>query len=296
MTRHLVFIASGGRTGTKFLGDLLSQVIEDCWSEHEADMFDGFNALTLQRIRTFGLWHMVVGRGLGRTGLRGIGTRFLAGERSLESAAAQIRKERAAYHAGLAQGLVIESYWRWWMLAGDVPRIFPEARTIGVVRDPRRWIASWLSHQTARGGTHWTWRLPPGPITPERIGDARWAARWDAMSPVARLAWEWKTINGRLVDGAARDPAMRVWRFEDLFGPDADEMPALIEFASAFPDHRYAVRRLDGFTAERRNQSSADETSWQAWSEADRAIVDELCGELMDHFGYPALTASRLAA
>ena len=117
MSRHLVFIASGGRTGTKFLGDLLSDVIEDCWSEHEADMFDGFNALTMQRIRTFGLWHMVVGRGLGQTGLRGIGTRYLSGEQSLASCAEQIRNERKAYHRGLTQGLIVESYWRWWMFA-----------------------------------------------------------------------------------------------------------------------------------------------------------------------------------
>jgi len=290
MSRHLVFIASGGRTGTKFLGDLLSDVIEDCWSEHEADMFDGFNALTMQRIRTFGLWHMVVGRGLGQTGLRGIGTRYLAGEQSLASCAEQIRNERKAYHRGLTKGLIVESYWRWWMFAGDVPAIFPGARTIGVVRDPRRWIASWLSHERSRGKQHWTYRLPPGPFTPERIGDAVWASRWDALSPVGRLAWEWRTINQRIADGAARDPELRIFRFEDIFAQASPAMAELVSFASDFPDHAYKTRSLEGFTRSPRNQSSAEADAWRGWSNADKALVDDLCGDLMQRFGYPPAT------
>ncbi len=292
MNKHLVFIASGGRTGTKFLGDMLSSLIDDCWSEHEVDMFDGFNRLSVQRIRDFGLWHMIVGRSLGLTGLRGAGTRYLAGEQSLEQCAAQMRREREAYHQRLDANLVIESYWRWWMFAGDIQAIFPGARTVGVVRDPRQWIGSWFAHEKSRSGVHWTYRLPPGPFTPGRIGDWQWADRWDQMSPVARLAWEWRTINQRIVDGAARDGNCKLFRFEDIFVDKSAAMAELVEFVSVFPERRYDVGDLTDFTRNRRNQSAANGSEWQNWSRSDKEAVDELCGDLMDHFGYPRLLAS----
>ena len=112
MDKKLVFIASGGRTGTQFLGDLLSTVIDDCWSEHEADMIAGWSKLTLQRIKNFGLWHMFFGRMLGRTGVRATGVRFVNGEWDIEKCIAKLRAERKKYYAQTPQSLIIESYGR----------------------------------------------------------------------------------------------------------------------------------------------------------------------------------------
>lgn len=82
MTKDLVFIASGGRTGTQFFGDMLKTVIDDCWSEHEPDMLLGLNWRTYDQIRRFGFWHMVPGRLLGMTGVRSLGHKLLTGELS----------------------------------------------------------------------------------------------------------------------------------------------------------------------------------------------------------------------
>ena len=38
MKKDLVFIASGGRTGTNFFGETLQSIIDNCWSEHEPDV------------------------------------------------------------------------------------------------------------------------------------------------------------------------------------------------------------------------------------------------------------------
>ena len=83
MADHFAFIVSGGRTGTQFLGDLLSEAIEDSYSEHEPDIIHGFDEGSLERLRRFGLWHMVVGRALGQSGVRVLGTRYLVGKDDL---------------------------------------------------------------------------------------------------------------------------------------------------------------------------------------------------------------------
>lgn len=290
MARDLVFIASGGRTGTMFLGDLLSAAIPDSWSEHEADVWDGFSATSLRRVRDFGLWQVVVGRALGRTGVRALGTYFHAGERDFASCAARLREERQAYHRRVTQSLLIESFGSWWPFAGRIGEIFPGAKTVGVIRDPRHWIASKVQHRANHAERHWVYRFPPGPLTPARVGEGKWAARWDSMGRIGQLAWEWAAINQRLADGEAMDPAMRLFRFEDLFGPGTPAMPALLEFVTDFGDHRYPASAIPD-TRERRNQSGNAGAEWEAWSEEEKALVDELCGPLMDRFGYPRLTA-----
>ena len=117
MNHDLVFIASGGRTGTTFFGKRLSGVIEDCWSEHEPDVLVLDRAKSLPRIRQFGLWHMVFGRLLGQSGLRPIGHRLMAGRIDEQTAIAQLRAQRATYHAGIPKSLVVESNGRFWMVA-----------------------------------------------------------------------------------------------------------------------------------------------------------------------------------
>jgi len=289
LNKNLVFIASGGRTGTQFLGDLLATIIDDCWSEHEPDMFAGFNVKSWQRIKDFGLWHMAVGRALGQTGLRAAGTKFLTGGSDIAKVAATLRRQRAKYHGRIEQSLVIESYWRWWMFAGHMENVWPGAKTVGIIRDPKSWISSWLAHDSSHSGTPWTYHFPPGPITPARIGDDQWTDRWDSLSPVGRLAWEWKEIYRRVDAAAQSDQNTKMFRFEDLFDAKTGTMQELVEFASAHPDKRYATSNADAVMSSVRNASSNQKDSWKGWSQEDIAIVDELCGPLIDKYGYTRL-------
>ncbi|MEL7465929.1 MAG: hypothetical protein AAFN79_17795 [Pseudomonadota bacterium] len=292
MAEDLVFIMSGGRTGTKFLGDLLGEVIADCHSEHEPDLFLGFDRLTVARIRRFGLWHMVVGRALGRAGVRVTGMRFLKGEISLEAATASFRRQRARYHAETPERMLIESNYPWWMVAPHLGAhrgaIFPGAKAIGVVRDPRAWIASWAAHQAGRDRGHWTHRLPPGPLTPMALRDEEWAARWEEIGAVGRLAWQWRRVTASLA--AAEDAgAARVYRFEDLFSEDDAPMAGLVEDICDFGDRRYRFEMPPGFRARPRNASAARDGDWREWSAAERAAANELCEPFLARYGYEAI-------
>lgn len=288
MTKDLVFIASGGRTGTQFFGDMLGTAIEDCWSEHEPDMADGVSRLTLARIRRFGLWEMVFGRLATVTGVRPLGQRLLCGRISEAACARRLRRSRARYHATIRESLVVESYFRWWMFAGRLHRIWPGAKTIGIVRDPRDWIESWLRHEPRLRAGVWRERFPPGRLTPRAIGDAAWADRWPSLGQRGRLAWDWRTIYGLLDRAAAEAPGVRLFRFEDLFGPDDGAVRALVSFAADHGARRYRVHDLSGFTATVRNASMGPRRSWADWSDADARLLDAMCGPLMRKHGYGA--------
>jgi len=290
LDKKLVFIASGGRTGTQFLGELLATVIDDAWSEHEADMFAGFSRKSLQRIQHFGLWHMVFGRALGQTGLRAAGTRYLTGKRSLAESVQELRDQRQKYHTNIDQSLIIESYWRWWMFAGQIGQIWSGAKTVGIVRDPRSWINSWLSRDSSHAGDPWAYRFPPGPITPRTMDDETWALRWQELSPVGRLAWEWQEIYSRIEKGCAEDPNARLFRFEDLFSGEDSAMQSLIEFVCDHGDVQFHSRSLDGFRDSRRNTSGAMVDDWLKWTPEEQELVEELCGPLMRKFGYEPMS------
>ncbi|MEM6475790.1 MAG: hypothetical protein AAF687_06455 [Pseudomonadota bacterium] len=289
MTKNLVFIASGGRTGTNFFGDQLRECIADCWSEHEPDMFAGISELTAERIRRFGLKHMILDRVVGKTGLRILGTKYMLGQMSFDDAAAQLRKERASYHADIEQSLVIESYCRWWMFAGDVQRIFPGSKTVAVVRDPRTWIASWQSHHPRMGYVPWSHHFPPGPLTPAKMGDKKNATRWEAMGPVGRLAWHWNVINTTLADAAERDDSTRLFKFEDLFGGNETVLRELADYCSTFEDRSYDVTSTAALHQPKKNASKAGCDDWTRWSEGEKALVNEICGATMKRCGYEPL-------
>lgn len=216
MAKDLTFIVSGGRTGTQFLGDRLGMVIEDCYSEHEPDIITGSDLRRdLAHIRRFGLWQTVIGKSLGLTGVRVIGERVMKGTMSEAEAIQRLRAARARYHARIPQSLVIESYYAWWRLVDLIPRIWPDARIIGIIRNKDDWVASCQRHQPRRGSAD-------------------------------QLAREWDKIAEMI-----QRPDVRLFRFEEIFGPDASHMRALVEYAAGGRQ----IGDLSGFTRTRVNAS-----------------------------------------
>ena len=285
--KQLTFIASGGRTGTQFFGDMLGKVIDDCHSEHEPDMVAGASLLTLDRIRRFGVWNMVAGRLLGQTGTRVIGQRYLEGRITPEATAERLKAQRNAYHGRIPETLVIESYSAWWMVADQIGTIWPGARVAGILRDPRDWITSWLRHEARRRNGALTERLPPGPLEPGRIGDAAAARLWPSLDQIGRLAWEWGMIAGTLDRAAKVSADVEVFRFEDLFGSGRDALGRFVKFVSTHahgPDHK--ISDLSTLTRDVHNASSGPKRSWRTWSDAQIAAVAHFCGPGMNAHGY----------
>ena len=285
--KQLTFIVSGGRTGTQFFGDLLGDVISDCHSEHEPDMVAGLTRLTWERIRRFGLWHMIVGRILGQTGVRVIGQRYLEGSISIEQARNLLRATREGYHRGIDQSLVVESYYAWWMVSKKMQHIWPGAKVVGILRDPRDWIASWLRRAGGRRNGALTERLPPGPLEPARIGDHKAARIWPELDQVGRLAWEWGVIAETLSQASETSGTVKVFRFEDLFGGDTKALDVLVAFVAQHAEGpAHDVGDLSSLRRDVRNASTGTKPRWSDWTDAQIAAIDHFCGPRMETYGY----------
>lgn len=286
MTKHLVFIASGGRTGTQFLGNGLSRVIADCYSEHEPDLLLGLGWRTFSQVAKFGLWYMVPGRLLGQTGLRVLGDRLLTGSLDAATVRRRIVASRERYHRRIAEPLIVESNYQWWSLAGELHRIWPESKLIGIIRDPRTWVRSWLNQKHRYDELDKVEMLPPGRLSPARLGEAEWAGRWSEIGTFGRLAWEWRTIYRHLSGCIDAVPNARMFRFEDLFYDDGSAMADLVHFAAEHGGHRYKVADLDGFRRSVTNESQSITPEWRDWSSEQARLLDELCSDLMRRYGY----------
>lgn len=284
--KDLVFIASGGRTGTTFFGENLKSVIEDCWSEHEPDILYGAKLITREQLDNFGLWHMVLGRLTGQAGLRVLGHRRLIGQVDTDTFRSRILRSRRQYHENRKEPMIVESHAQWWYLAGDLPHIWPDSKLIGVIRDPRTWVRSWLNHGRRYAENDRVKLIPPGRLTPEQLGQDDYASRWSDWGAFEKLAWEWTIIYGNLQRGIFENPNGRMWRFEDLFGGDTRHVTELVEFAATHGDKTYKIGDLSSFTDHVANASKGAARDWQSWTPEQAAHVDELCGPLMAQFGY----------
>ncbi len=285
--KDLVFVVSGGRTGTKFFGTVLGTLIDGCFSVHEPDMVNG--DLTprglVERIGHFGFHHMVTGRLLGTRGVRILSDRYLRGGIGLEDAAATIRAWRDRYHAAIDRPLIVESCSQWYGLLPPLRAAWPQARVVAIVRDPRGWIQSSLNHGRRRGFRDLVEWVGQKRISPAMLGDDEWAGRWPAMSAFQRLCWDWTTINRLLDDFVAGDAHARLYRFEDLFDPERPEVRRdLLDFVA---DHgRYRWHEPEAAFRRRLNASRGGVPDWTQWPPAEVRFLHEVCGPQMERYGY----------
>ncbi|MEO2048071.1 MAG: sulfotransferase domain-containing protein [Pirellulales bacterium] len=284
--KDLTFIVSGGRTGTQFFGDLLSDVIDDCYSVHEPDVYAGLNSKSFQRIKAFGIWHILVGRALALTGSRVIGQRFIYGRISPERVQAYIGASRNRYYQRIPESLVVESNNQWWALIDQISVVWPHAKVITIIRDPRDWVRSWI-HKKGRYDKHdWVSCIPPGRLTPEKVGDTKWAKRWSEFDTFGRLTWEWRFLYGKINASVERVPQAQMFRFEDIFKTDGDALRELVLFAATHGDRIYSIKDLDSMTQTKLNSSDGQVPHWRLWTPAQARLMDEICGSLMQRFGY----------
>lgn len=288
MEHDFVFIVSGGRTGTQFFGDLLSEMIEGAYSVHEPDLANPLDVPRMSRaIRQFGLWHMVVGRALGLTGIRNLSQRRIQGKLSSAAAIEAIRRQRTPYYDTIAAPLIVESYPQWYGLIPEVRALRPEAKFAGILRDPRDWVKSWLDH-----GGHHSWRdltalFGQRRLSPRDTGQTELAARWSEASEFEKHCWDWKMYNEPIVAAADTDPLVKVWKFEDLFlGASDAPMKELLAFAAEHGERSYRVNFDAGLRSDKRNASRGSAPRWEEWSAEQARILDSHCGPLMRRFGY----------
>lgn len=291
--KHVVLVVSGGRTATTFLGELLDLIVENSYSVHEPDLFDGLNRETWERIRRFGLYHMFFGRIVGRTGIRNLTQRFLSGRVSLEDLVQEILRHRKAYYDSIESDLIIESYYQWYGILPGATLAFPRLRVAAIVRDPRPWVESWVALGAHHGQkdhvTRWGFRR----LNPRMVDDREFVERWPRMTSFQRNCWDWRTVYGLLTEWIDDHPCARLFRFSDLFLSDHRErhFRELLDFITTFPDRRFEYQFDKSILRLRKNQAQDAPPleiaeSWKTWSPERASELDDICGDLMRKLGY----------
>ncbi|HKL55025.1 MAG TPA: hypothetical protein VJ893_02795 [Roseovarius sp.] len=288
MNKNLVYIVSGGRTGTQYFGDLMSDLIEDTFSVHEPDLLDPFDPLRLVRAtRVFGINHMIFGRIAGRTGIRNIARRWQCGLVDRAAIADAIRAHRDAYYRTVPNSLIIESYYQWYGLADVVRDVYPRCKVIGLVRDPRDWVTSWLNHGGQHDRRDLTRLFGQRRLRPDDFGQTELMARWPEARRFEKHCWDWWMINSRITEAAAVSDLTRVWRFEDVFtSDDPSHLESLLYFAAEHGARRYDVTFDPAIRQERRNASRGRAPGWRAWDCEQARCLERHCGPLMRVYGY----------
>lgn len=289
ISKDVTIIVSTGRTGTRFLGKTLGNVIRDCVSFHEPDMVTLKRPGKLKTISQFGVYQTIIGKLLDKTGIRAIGLRYLSGQTGKNQTARQLIRHRAKFYGRQRQSLIIESYNQWFSLLDVLPLVFREYRVAAIIRDPRSWLSS-----ASKWGLWWhssdlVSKLGLLRLSPDLVGDSEKASEWRNMDSFERMAWSWNQINSILTAHATADNRVKMFRFEDLFGDKQNkhEIGSFLDFVTDFGPHRYSFTMDSLMNSPLIHASDGDsEFEWKAWNESRCRQVDQLCGRLMRRWGY----------
>ena len=287
MNKDLVFIVSGGRTGTTLFGDYFSNFVDDCFSVHEPDLIVANDALkTLRNIRLFGIWHVVIGRLLNKTGSRIIGQKLIQEKISEEIAKEYILKSRTSYFSSIKESLIIESNAQWWPFVKQICEIWPRSKVIIIVRDPRSWVRSWMNKSGRYTKNDIVAMLPPGRLTPRKVREEKWISSWKDFTTFEKLSWEWSFIYNYMDSSLDHEGNKKMFRFEDIFCRESGAFDDLIEYATTHGRRVYPSHDLSDFKATISNASAGSTPSWREWTPNQAATMDAICGPLMRKFGY----------
>lgn len=289
IARDVILVTSGGRTGTSFLGERLGDVIEDCWSVHEPDVWRGArDSASWRAVRWFGPYHVLVGKLLRRTGMRCLVERRLAGDWSDDRVVEAMIRQRKRFYESRSASLVVESNWQWYGLLSLLPRVFDSYRVLAIVRDPRSWVRSWMNFGGHHDETDQVTALGLPRVSPALLGEDP-EDGWKRMDVFQRLCWDWRHVTGRLLEGADADFRVRLIRFEDLFlgSERRRHFDEALDFVTNFGARRYPVAVPPGFLDRKVNESRPRRVGpWRRWSKDRRRYLADMCGELMERLGY----------
>lgn len=287
--KHFVFIISGGRTGTKYFGDVLSSLIPDAFSVHEPDVLTDFKLKSVQQIKLFGLYQLVFGKLIGKTGIRNLSQNYLSGKIDIDELNTAVSKHRRRYYESIAEDLIIESYSGWYGVIPAIRQLFKYYKIVVIVRDPRDWVTSNMNWGTMYGKRDWVDRLGLGRLEPRLVNDSDFISQWPRFNRFQKLCWSWKTIYEIILQNIRHDPNAYIMKFEDVFHSryKYEHLQRLLDHITAFSDRHFFYQILEGILDQRKNINISSEFStWIHWRDEMKDHLDRICWDLAAQFGY----------
>lgn len=250
-----LFILSTGRTGTQFLARFFESLgIE---AHHEPGPF----------------W------------LREASNAVVSGQLSV--ARARTLVERARANLLTSDAPYVEASCLVYGLAEPLLEVIDTAIVAHVVRDPKTYIRSGMNWGVYRPGGRPLNLLPfrrlaPPQFTPWSLSER---VSWARKDQFERLCWAWTAMNAHMRRTTESTDRGATVRFEDIF--DAENgYPGLVQL-SRMIGVEPTDEALNAFAERPVNAATKGKfPRWSDWTEEQREMVRNLCGEEAAHHGY----------
>jgi len=291
MDKCVTFIVSPGRTGTTFLGQLLDGMIFDSFSVHEPDVVKGFKDInkTFENIKVFGIYHMIIGRLLGRTGIRNLAQKYQSGMLDFNELVEAVKRHREWYYKSIQKKLIIESFSQWYGILPAIPYSFNHYKIIGVLRDPRSWVASCINRGRLYGSNDMVVKLGYRRLNPEMVKDHIYSRRWKYMTSFQKLCWTWSQAYDYISNFLDIDSNSLIVSYENLFlHKNRDQhFHNMLEFITHFPKHKFNYSFSPELLNQRINAAGRKIfPDWTQWDNKHARQLHDICGRQMKQFGY----------
>jgi len=300
LEKHTIFITAIGRSATGSLARLLSRVVKDCHGVHEPDVLWFYRTLGLikddpqliQKIKNFGLFHMTIAKFIPLRNLRGLSLAVQRGKIDEAAAAAILYKLRYRYVLGLQESIYAECNPQLARLLDIIPLVFPNSKTVCLMRDGRNWVRSFLNRVPWIFWKRDILSYVPGIRTrADLFPNDPFFQRWKDFSQFQRVCWLWRFRVECAVKAICRNPHAKFIKYEDLFeGPNNQEtMEDLLKFLTSFPDGFQAKYKYykEAIPAKKFGRSHFSYIPiWEEWTPSRIKEFQEICGDSMASLGY----------
>ncbi len=260
MAPRVAVVLSSGRTGTQFLARYFDANFDHVIARHEPSPSRLFRILSNARVAG------------------------AVDPQRLRSALVQFRARRVESLRERAD-LYLESNGLLYAFVDLMTELWPDLSVVHVVRDPRDAIRSALGHGNDRG-----LKRLAGAIVPHWLPDPRRTLGIERpLTLVERYAVAWAVINRTIQQQGGQGPHYLRVRFEELVDERASGLQAICAHLELpFRDEDGEGGGTDARVSphQRFNASRHEAASWTDWSPGECRTVQELCGELMQEYGY----------
>ena len=288
--KYYVFLISPGRTGTRFLGQKLGNIIKNAYSVHEPDVLTPKKGYKfLEKLNTFGVYHLVLGKFLGKTGIRNLSQRYVAGKFSKKELERAIVKHRKKYYDQIKEDLIIESYSGWYGCIPAIQNLYKNYKIVIISREPKDWVISNMNWGTLFGKRDWVSKLGLGRLNPKMINDKEYINEWKNYSRFGKICWTYKTQYEIMLQNSKGDPNTKIIKFENLFDSDSkyETLNELMSFITSFPDIQFDYSIPSGILDKKVHKNVSYEfPEYENWDEQYKQTFDKICSQISVKLNY----------
>ncbi len=290
-----IIVSSLGRTGTNFFSKLINEILTDCSALHEPDIIGGpvgrgskyMWRATINKLSDVGWKYLVFQKSKGRFSLIRISDSRVKGQISNGVAIEQLMSQRNDFVNQQSGLTYMESNYGYYGLIDLIPNVFNVHRVAYIIRDGRGWVQSHHNWGEAYGKgrlrsifAH-TW-----PKANDLPGDP-YFEKWEKMTRFEKLCWAWNKLNGYALYTISKNPNAQLFLFENIF-ISKDKYDHLTEFVDFLSERHKGGRNLDlsGRLERKVHHSDQKFPDWSGWSNEQKRIFYEHCGDLMSNLSY----------